>query len=260
MLNRSVKALAKRSFAAFVTRRARSSFGIGHSFVIVELPLLSARLLCFSSPSRSLHSRLDVLRDTGYIEGGTLSEKGRFASHIYGYEIHATQLLYEGVLDELEPDYLNVAACSIVYEPKGREWVRSFPRKLLGKVKRPINSALQGFIGAERRRHLQLLKPAELEIAYLAWTWSQGATFENLLEACDIPAGDLVRIFRRAIQFHRQTIKAILSIQPDRTDLIGKLRDATSRIRRDVVDAEAQLLQSVESARQEFESPTNIQS
>ena len=49
-----------------------------------------------------LDAKLRLLKDLGYIHDGTLTEKGKFAKTIYGYELVLSELYQENILEELD--------------------------------------------------------------------------------------------------------------------------------------------------------------
>jgi len=67
--------------------------------------------------------------------------------------------------------------------------------------------------------------------------WCAGGDFEALEDLVEIPAGDLVRSLRMAVQLMRQVRRAI---DPS-WDLHDRLEDAVAALDRDEVDARAQL-------------------
>ena len=55
-----------------------------------------------------LRSKVDILKELEYIAGGELTEKGRFASKIHGYELSLSELYEEGVLEHLSEKELGI--------------------------------------------------------------------------------------------------------------------------------------------------------
>ena len=62
--------------------------------------------------------KLHVLREAGYLDDQGLLARGRLASRINGYEIQIVELLFDGVLDEMDLDELNTTFTAIVYESR----------------------------------------------------------------------------------------------------------------------------------------------
>ncbi len=183
--------------------------------------------------------RLGVLVEAGYLddEEGVLP-RGRIASKINGYEIQLTELLFQGVLDDLEPEQLAGVFVSLVFqERRGSEMLAPIPGEDIETCE-AVDRALRRFTTIEVGHGFPLtIKRAEWGLYPAALAWARGCDFEDLVHFTTTPPGDLVRSFRMAIQMLRQLQSAI-----DRTyPLHERLEVARVRMNRDVVDAKRQL-------------------
>ena len=187
---------------------------------------------------KQIKQRLALLREMGYIDEKGLLPRGEVASQIYGYEMQVTELLFDGLLHRLEPDWLNVMAMAIVFESRRGGWYKKMEKKAIN----PIVSGPFRKIEKIKKREEALgidtpLKDLDTKLSVAIYEWSGGCAFDDLTEYTDSPPGDLVRYFRLASDLLRQ-IKRTVS----RNDaLFDKINVCISRINRDVVDAERQL-------------------
>jgi superfamily II RNA helicase len=177
--------------------------------------------------SDDLQLKTEILEDLDYLKDGVLLPRGEFAAQIYTQELLITELYFSGLFHELDPDQLNAVIVCIDYEPRKGELV---PKQLpfdLRSIKAVIRNLVYRY-GVDERD--ALFHPS---IAGLAYRWSQGATFTDLLkETENLQEGDIVQAFRRGIDIMRQ-IKAVCIVQDP--PFAAKLRDCMERMDRDLV-------------------------
>ncbi|MEO0649453.1 MAG: DEAD/DEAH box helicase [Planctomycetota bacterium] len=188
---------------------------------------------------RLVQSHLDLLVELGYLDDDDqLTEKGRIARLLVGYELQLTELLWRGALENLGGEALAMVFTALIFEERRRgdpTWVS--PR-LYGGVRRHVDQLLRRLAGAE----VQAGVPNPMQLADWGLTpavvgWMRGAEFEELEETTDATAGDMCRTFRMAVQLMRQVRRAI-----DRDfDLYDRLGEAMEGLNRDDVDARRQL-------------------
>lgn len=177
--------------------------------------------------SDDLQVKMEILEDLDYLKEGELLPRGIFASQIYTQELLITEIYFSGLFHELDPDQLNALIVGIDYEPRKGEFA---PKQLPFDI-RPVKTIIRNLVyryGVDERDtrfHPSLSK--------LAYRWSQGASFPELLkEAENLQEGDIVQAFRRAIDIMRQIKAACANQDPV---LAGKLRDCMDRMDRDLV-------------------------
>jgi superfamily II RNA helicase len=184
-----------------------------------------------------VRSKLNVLRQLGYLHGDELTARGRAAMRIYGYELPITEIYASGLLDDISDEELAMVLCSICYESKkgyryrtpedGRfRWLRRTAYRLVERITRKEREV--GLEGETRDLDFRLSG------ALLAWM--RGSDFTRLERYTSADPGDVVRFFRMTIQILRNT----LSLADDPA-LRRKIRRAIEKINRDEVDAERQL-------------------
>jgi superfamily II RNA helicase len=188
---------------------------------------------------RIVDAHLAVLDELGYVEeDGRLSPRGTIARWINGYELQVTELLFGGMLEELDAQALVVVFVALTFEERKRAGGSYLPAHLFGNVRRRIGQLL--FRLAGREAELGVPTPMKLPdwgLTPAVVAWCDGRSIEELAEVSDTSPGDIVRSLRMALQLMRQVRHAI-----DREwSLFDRLGEAMALVNRDEVDARAQL-------------------
>ncbi|HYH01743.1 MAG TPA: hypothetical protein VEC37_01445, partial [Bacillota bacterium] len=177
--------------------------------------------------SDALQMKVEILEDLDYIKEGVLLPRGEFAAQIYTQELLITEMYFGGLFHELDADQLNALIVGVDYEPRKGEFA---PKQLPFDI-RPVKTIIRNLVyrygvdERDARYHPSLAK--------LAYRWSQGVVFNDLLkDAENLQEGDVVQAFRRSIDIMRQ-IKAACAGQDQA--LAAKLRDCMDRMDRDLV-------------------------
>ena len=151
-----------------------------------------------------------------------LTDKGRFAKHLYSNEVVLTELFHLKFLDQFsELDLLTLLA-AIVYEERRLDY---FMIKGSEKTYKRIMSRIHGthvFTGINKihlKRMINFVK-----------AWATGAKFSELMKFSNLQEGDIIRFFRRLID----TITQLQHATEDE-ELRDKLGALIRRIDRDFV-------------------------
>ncbi len=183
-------------------------------------------------------SRLNVLRSLGYIEEQTLLPRGHTASHIYGYELQLTQLLFSGYFEQLSEDEINCLLVAIVSESRKDGYFKRLKEKRMLSI---LGEAMNEIIEIQRiEDHIsvaELIPDMEFRLCSAMLAWSRGCEFDELTNYAELDPGDFVRTFRLVIDQLRQIRRAMKG----HTALTDKINRCIGKINRDVVDAERQL-------------------
>lgn len=191
-----------------------------------------------NNPQEQIAARLKVLEELGYIEGQTILPRGSTASHIYGYELQLTQLLFSGFFERLSEDEINCLMVAIVSEPRKDGYFRRLKDEHLLEILYTVNSEISFIQYLEVEHGVTEITPVlELRLCTAMLAWSRGCDFDKLERYAHIDAGDFVRTFRLVIDQLRQIRRAMSG----HTALVDKLNRCIGKINRDVVDAERQL-------------------
>jgi len=206
-----------RSFAAFQAQKGSAS----------------ARQKKRAAAHAALSLRMQVLREAGYLDDDGVLPRGKVAQRINGYEIQATELLFSGVLDDMDIHQLACTFSALIHEERRRAEPRSHRREP-GRLMRTATEAVRRFVAIETLHGIaQPLKEPDFGIAPAIDAWSRGSSIEDLERLAHSDAGDVVRTLRMAIQMMRQVRLAV----EKGSQLAARLEEATVAVNRDVVDA-----------------------
>ncbi|MEO6597135.1 MAG: DEAD/DEAH box helicase [Planctomycetota bacterium] len=184
----------------------------------------------------ALASRVQILRDAGYLGPDGLLPRGKVAQRINGYEIQATELLFSGALDQMDLHQLATTFTALIHEERRRAEPHAHRREP-GPLMKAASDAVRRFIAIE------LLQGAKVTIKEPDWgigpavdCWSRGGTIEDIERLAHTDAGDVVRTLRMAIQMMRQVRMTVGKGE----QLGARLEEAIVAVNRDVVDAKRQ--------------------
>jgi superfamily II RNA helicase len=184
----------------------------------------------------ALAARVQILRDAGFLDDSGLLPRGKIAQRINGYEIQVAELLFSGVLEQMDMHQLAATFTALIHEDRRRPDARG-QRRETGPLMRAATEAVRRFIAIETLQGIaHPIKEPEWGIAAAVDAWSRGGTVEDLERLAHSDAGDVVRTLRMAIQMMRQ-----VRMQVGKREQLGaRLEEAIVAINRDVVDAKRQ--------------------
>ncbi|MFK7741612.1 MAG: hypothetical protein AB8H80_14935 [Planctomycetota bacterium] len=196
----------------------------------------SARKKKRAAAHAALASRVNVLREAGYLDSDGLMPRGQLAQRINGYEIQATELMFAGVRDTVNIHRLAAAFTAWSHRERSRADPKPFRREP-GPLMQAANQAVQRFRTVEMQQGIaNPIKEPDWGISGAVETWSRGGTVEDLERLASRDAGDVVRTLRMAIQMMRQVAQQAGKGE----SLAARLEEAIVSINRDVVDAKRQ--------------------
>lgn len=194
---------------------------------VVSLQERASQIIITGRFNEALHLKMEILEDLDYMKDGELLPRGEFAAQIYIQELLISELYFSGYLHEIDHDQLNALMVAIDYEPRKGEF---FPKHLPYEIK-PVKTIIRNLVyryGVDEKD--TLFHPS---LSNLAYRWSQGITFTELLkEAENLQEGDIVQSFRRGIDIMRQIKAACIGEDPA---FAAKLRECMDRMDRDIV-------------------------
>jgi len=187
---------------------------------------------------RLIEAKLKLLKDSGYISGGSLTQKGQFAKTVYGYELILSELYDQKILEQLDEFGLGVVAAAVVFEPRKHQRLPTD----LSKTNRSIKKACEEIYDQikEKERRYRIYPFSKLPYFHLTGcmeAWLRGTNFDKIMRYTDTDEGEIVRYFRMSIQTLREVSKAGVASQI----LKEKIKETVRVINRDIVDAEKQL-------------------
>ncbi len=183
-----------------------------------------------------LHSKVAILKEFGCIEGDYLTEKGYFASKIYGYELSLSELYTEGLLEHLSEIELGILCLALVYEPR-----KGIAKPKLNKKIKVLRNETDSIIRRvqEREKKLGIIPLSKNYFYHLTScleAWMRKERFDKIVDYTDTDEGEIIRYFRMAVQILREILDTPASIY-----LKDKVKKAIELINRDIIDAEKQL-------------------
>lgn len=183
-----------------------------------------------------MQNKVKILKELGYIRKNNLTEKGIFASKVYGYELSLSELYEKGLLDNLNELEFGILCTGLVFEPRKNS---SLPP--LSKVSRKLSDMTQKTVA-----HIQKLEKAfgvrplsksyHYHLGPCIEAWMKNQDFDSLFRYTDADEGEIIRNFRMAIQIMREILDTSISSASKE-----KVKKALHLINRGAIDAERQL-------------------
>lgn len=183
-----------------------------------------------------LYNKVKILKELGYIKNNLLTPKGEFAARVYGYELPLTELYSNGILENLSEIELGILSAALVFEPRKHSIMPS-----LNKTARSLTGPAQHIVQNIQRLEKKLgIKPLSKAYAFhlspCIEAWLNKESFENILKHTNADEGEVIRYFRMALQILKEILDTNCS-----TSLKAKIKNLTSTINRDIIDAEKHL-------------------
>lgn len=188
--------------------------------------------------------RKEVLRKLGYIdENETVCVKGRVACEVNTCdELIATEMVFEGLLNDLEPPEIVAVLSALVYQQKSsdEEFDSELPEKLVSCCQeiKTIGTNL----GRLQRDCGLKIDPGEycdsslkFGLVHVVYEWALGVPFANICDLTDAQEGSIVRCITRLDELCRE-IRNCARVVGNPT-LYRKLEAASVAIKRDIVFA-----------------------
>ncbi|GAA2150820.1 DEAD/DEAH box helicase [Nocardioides koreensis] len=175
----------------------------------------------------------EVLTALDYLEGDTVTPRGRYLRRIYSdVDLLAAECLRHGLWDDLMASELAAALSVLVFEARRPDDATS-PRIPGGAVREAVGemARLWGELDALEREHrLDFLRPPDMGFAWAAYRWAEGDELDDVLGSTDLAAGDFVRWMKQLLDLAGQVADAAGDLP-----LRSTARDVVDRIRRGVV-------------------------
>ncbi|EEC50651.1 predicted protein [Phaeodactylum tricornutum CCAP 1055/1] len=181
--------------------------------------------------------RKAVLRKLGYIdEKETVSIKGRVACETNTCEeLIVTELVFEGLLNELDPEEIVAVLSALVFQEKGKETSLSveLPERLitialnLGRIQKDVGLDIDPAEYSESSLNFGLV--------HVVYEWALGVPFKSICDLTDVQEGSIVRSITRLDELCRE-VRNCARVVGNPT-LYRKLEAASMTIKRDIVFA-----------------------
>jgi ATP-dependent RNA helicase HelY len=156
--------------------------------------------------ARQFDRVLSVLRALGYVEGWSLTAKGRTLTRIYGEgDLLVGEALDAGLLDDLEPSEVVGLLSAVVYE--GRERVPLSGEMPTGETKERyerLQRLWRRIRRTEDEHQVQLCRELEAGFATPIHRWAEGESLDDVLAETEMAPGDFVRNCKQLVDLLRQ--------------------------------------------------------
>jgi len=156
--------------------------------------------------ARQFDRVLAVLQALGYVDGWTITPKGRTLARIYGEgDLLVGESLSSGLFDDLSPPELASLVSTVVYE--SRERVPS-PGELPTGITRDrfelLERTFRRIRRTEEEHQVELSRSLDAGFATPVFHWAEGKPLEDVLEETEMAPGDFVRNCKQLIDLLHQ--------------------------------------------------------
>lgn len=183
-----------------------------------------------------MRAKVDMLKSLGYIENGLLTDKGRFADKIYGYELSLSELYSEGVLEKLNEIELGILCLALVFEPRKRS-VKPPLNKRVKEIAKITEDLVERIQKSEKKAGIvPLSKNYHFHLTPCLEAWMNKHDFDTIMRLSSADEGEIIRYFRMTIQILREILDT-----PASEDLKKRIKNSVALINRGIIDAEKQL-------------------
>jgi len=187
-----------------------------------------------------LKCRKRVLRRMGYATASDVIElKGRVACEISsGDELLLTELLFNGVFNDMTPQQACALVSCFVFEEKASEMPKlgdelAGPLRIMQDTARRIaRISNEAKLELDEEKYVDSFKPHLMDVVN---SWCNGCTFAHICQMTDVFEGSVIRCMRRLEETLRQMVQASKAI--GNTELENKFSEAIRMIKRDIVFA-----------------------
>lgn len=188
--------------------------------------------------------RKAVLLSAGYIDANeTVCTKGRVACEVNTCEeLIVTEMIFEGVLNELEPAEIVAALSALVFQEKSsdNEFDTELPEQLVTCCRRMQTIAAN--LGQLQKDHGLEIDPADycdsslkFGLVHVVYEWSLGVPFSSICDLTLVQEGSIVRCITRLDELCRE-VRNCARVVGNPT-LYRKIEAASMAIKRDIVFA-----------------------
>jgi len=171
----------------------------------------------------SWYNRIRTLEKLGHIKNNQLTAKGRFTTRIFTEELVTAELFHDDKWRKWDTVDLACLGAAITYEIR-------HSRKRNRPVKEQRFFRLSSSLSGNEYLGRNLSRNGLAQRIPLIETWARGCTFKELVEDFDMAEGDLIRIFRQAIDVLEQVKRAT-----DNEEFKSKLGQTIYMLDREVV-------------------------
>ncbi len=153
----------------------------------------------------------EVLTALDYLEGDTVTDKGRHLRRIYtDMDLVAAEAIRGGLFDGLTPSELASVLSALVFEARRADDASS-PKIPGGRVRPVLGELVRLWAeldALEREHKLDFLREPDMGFAWAAWRWAEGDDLDEVLMVTGLSAGDFVRWMKQLLDLCGQVADA----------------------------------------------------
>lgn len=172
-------------------------------------------------------------------EQDVVQVKGRMACELdAGDELLVTELIVEGVFNDLTPQQAVALASCLVFDEKSEESAKIMPEldgpynKLQECARKIADAWIDAKLDVDKEKYLEKFSPNIME---LVMEWCNGAKFAEIMKLTEMFEGSIIRVIKRLEELLRQAASAAKSVGDDALE--KKFNDGIAMIKRDIVFA-----------------------
>jgi superfamily II RNA helicase len=152
----------------------------------------------------TFHERCAILERLGYLTPEYRFNNGaHVVKHLHIQELLVTELILDGLLDDLDVVHLSALLCCIGQSERRRGDAR--PGAVL-PLDRTLMRRMRNLLRKVRDAGAEAVEPIEINFDYavVGLLWCQGADFSELLRVSNLDEGDIISCFRQTIDLLKQ--------------------------------------------------------
>jgi antiviral helicase SKI2 len=188
--------------------------------------------------------RKAVLQKLGYIDANeTVCVKGRVACEVNTCEeLIATEIVFEGLLNDLQPEEIAAVLSPLVFQGKGgdEEFNVELPMSLIACCRQMKTVARN--LGQLQKEQGLTIDPDDycdstlnFGLVHVVYEWAMGVPFKSICDLTDVEEGSIVRCITRLDELCRE-VRNCARVVGNPT-LYRKMEAASTAIKRDIVFA-----------------------
>jgi ATP-dependent RNA helicase HelY len=147
-----------------------------------------------------------VLGSLGYVDGWSLTDKGRTLTRIYGEaDILVGEALASGLFEDLPPGDVAALISAMVYEARERNPLPAeMPTDEADARYERLRRLWRQVRRVEDANQVQLCRELEPGFSTPVWHWAEGRALELVLTETEMAPGDFVRNCKQLVDLLRQ--------------------------------------------------------
>lgn len=188
----------------------------------------------------TLKKRLDFLKSMSYInDAKEILPRGKTCLGLFGYEIQLTEMLFEGVFEDITAEGLAAIIAATIHQGRPRDRYAKFVLRPISGNLYQAQKVIQNALLQEESVGLHTsIKQLDESMSAAIFMYAKGHDFQELERFTSAAPGDFVRIARMTVQYLRHLNKLLETQDPS---LSKVALEAIKSIYRGPVDVHAEL-------------------